>query len=120
MGCLIIDFRKAFALVDHDILLKKLKLYNCHEYGLKWFDSYLTNRSQMVSINNAMSDSEPVHYGVPQGSILGPLMFLLFINDLPLVLKNSVTATDLYADDTTVYDLQSDIETLEANLAFIG
>ena len=56
VGCLMIHFRKVFDLADHDILLKKLRLYKCDEYSLKWFDSYLTDRSQMVLINNAMSD----------------------------------------------------------------
>lgn len=116
VGCLMIDFRKAFDLVDHGILLQKLKLYKCDERTITWFDSYLTSRTQTVSINNAMSGSESILYGVPQGSILGPLMFLLFINDLPQVLQNSVSSTDLYADDTTIYDIQSNIKSLETNL----
>ena len=63
----------------------------------------------MVSINNKVSRSEPINFGVPQGSILGPLMFLIFINDLPLVLENTFTSTDLYTDDTTVYAIQKEI-----------
>ena len=91
VGCLMVDFRKAFDLVDHSILLQKLKLYKCDENSLSWFKSYLSNRTQRVSMNNKCSASEPIRYGVPQGSILGPLMFLIFINDLPLVLKTAVT-----------------------------
>ena len=116
VGCLMIDFRKAFDLVDHSLLLQKLELYKCDENSVSWFTSYLSNRTQRVSMNSKCSQSEPIRYGVPQGSILGPLMFLLFINDLPLVLKDAVTSTDLYADDTTVYDIQSNMQTLQQNL----
>ena len=116
VGCLMVDFRKAFDLVDHSLILQKLKLYKCDENSLSWFNSYLSNRTQRVSMNNKFSASEPIRYGVPQGSILGPLMFLIFINDLPLVLKTAVTSTDLYADDTTAYDIQSNMQTLQQNL----
>ena len=70
----------------------------------------------MVSINNKVSSSEPIKFGYPQGSILGLLMFFIFIHDLPLVLENTITSTDLYADDTTVYDIPSNMQTLERNL----
>ena len=69
----------------------------------------------MVSINK-VSSSEPIKFGVPQGSMLGPLMFLTFINDLPLVLENVIISTVLYTDDTTVYDIQTYMQTLERNL----
>ncbi|MCG7869794.1 MAG: hypothetical protein JAY74_25915 [Candidatus Thiodiazotropha taylori] len=116
VGCVMVDFRKAFDLVDHDILLQKLALYKCNSNSLLWFKSYLTQRIQQVSIKNTKSDSKDIICGVPQGSILGPLLFLIFINDLPLILQNVVAATDLYADDTTIYDVQSDKQTLENNL----
>ena len=116
-GCLMIDFRKALDLVDHNLLLQKLRLYKCDENSLSWFNSYLTNRTQMVSINNKVPSSEPIKFGVPQGSILVLLMFLIFINDLPLVFETkTITSTDLYADDTTVYDVQTNMQTLERNL----
>ena len=70
----------------------------------------------MVSINNKVSNSEPIKFGVPQGSILGPLIFFIFIIDLLLVLENTITSTDLYADDTTVYDIQTNLQILERNL----
>ena len=116
VGCLMVDFRKASDLVDHKLLLQKLRLYKCDENSLSWFNSYLSNRTQMVSINNKVSSSEPIKFGVPQGSILGPLMFLIFINDLPLVLENTIISTGLYVDDTTVYDIQTNMQTLDRNL----
>ena len=84
--------------------------------SLSWFKSYLSNRSQQVVINNSSSTSDDVVCGVPQGSILGPLLFLLFINDLPLSLKHLPISVDLYADDTTLYGTASDKSSLEANL----
>ena len=77
-------------------------------------DDLLTMVKQQVSVNNCMSGFKQITYGVPQGSILGPLLFLLFINDLPLYTKN--VSTDLYADDTTLYDIQDSMERIEDNL----
>ena len=114
IGVVLVDFKKAFDLVDHQILLNKLDIYGIKDEALMWFNTYLTNRKQQVSVNNTKSDFKQISYGVPQGSILGPLLFLLFINDLPLYTDN--VTTDLYADDTTLYDIQDSLEQIENNL----
>ena len=116
VGCVLVDFLKAFDLVDHKILLKKLKCYKCNNSCLSWFESYLQNRTQRVSLNDNLSEAADVIHGVPQDSMLGPLLFLLFINDLPLYLQNTFTIVDLYADDTTIYFSNADKLVLEKNL----
>ena len=101
-------------MVDHTLLLKKLRHYKLSDKTINWFSSYLLGRKQKVVINNIESRMENVLCGVPQGSILGPLLFLMFINDLPLYTKN--VATDLYADDTTLYMVGETQEYIEQNL----
>ena len=114
IGVVMVDFKKAFDLVDHKILLNKLKAYKFSDNTVTWFSSYLLNRKQRVSVNNIVSEDELIINGVPQGSILGPLMFLLFINDLPLYTEP--INTDLYADDTTLFDIGISRLAIESNL----
>jgi len=113
-SALFLDFRKAFDIVNHQILLSKLRLYQCDDHSIKWFNSYLSGRCQKVKIGSEESECKPIHSGVPQGSILGPLLFIIFINDLPLVLQN--VSADLYADDTTLHKSSSSVSVLNVEL----
>ena len=95
-----IDLSKAFDVVDHKLLLKNLQVYGLNSNSLKWFQSYLSGRYQKVCVDGKLSEPLGIHSSVSQGSILGPALFLLFINDLPLVLKNNI---GIYADDSILY-----------------
>ena len=99
-GVLFLDLKKAFDTVDHKIMLKKLFLYGFRNNALNWFTSYLKERTQVCKVNNTISSVKSIRCGVPQGSNLGPLLFLLYINDLPNCLEISTPA--MYADDTNV------------------
>lgn len=95
-----IDLSKAFDTLDHGILLKKLHYYGIEGTPLKWFESYLTGRSQSVKYNNTISSRLEIKTGVPQGSILGPLLFLIYINDISKVSR--LFQAILFADDTSL------------------
>ena len=101
-------------MVDHNILIEKLKLYHFNKLAISWFSSYLANRNQIVKVGNTISSAGIVKYGVPQGSILGPLLFLLYINDLPMVIKH--TDLDIYADDSTLHTADKHISHIETKL----
>ena len=96
-----LDFKKAFDTVNHDILLNKLYNYGIRRIALEWFKSYLSNRYQIVKYNNHESDPLKILCGVPQGSILSLLLFLIYINDLPMV--SSLFMPILFADDTNLF-----------------
>ena len=93
-----IDLQKAFDTVSHDILLEKLDHYGIRGISNDWFRSYLSDRSQFVSINGFNCDYKTIKYGISQGSVLGPLLFLIFINDLSTAIKQPETFH--FADDT--------------------
>ena len=97
---LLIDFSKAFDMVDHQILLDKLSHYGIRGIALKLFESYLDGRQQSVTINNVKSENKVLVHGIPQGSILGPLLFIIYINDIPNIQK--LTKFILYADDANI------------------
>ena len=106
-----IDLAKAFDTIDHSILLTKLQHYGIRGIALNYFSNYLANRKQYVSIDGAQSKLASVVCGVPQGSILGPILFLLYINDLNSV--SSILKTIMFADDTNLFLTGNDLITVE-------
>ena len=106
-----IDFSKAFDTVNHEILLKKLESCGIRGMPLKWFTSYLNNRQQYVAIGHTESPRQTTTCGIPQGSTLGPLLFLLYIKDVP---NCSETLTfRIFADDTNLLASAGDLKSLE-------
>ena len=120
-GVIFIDLKKAFDTIDHTIIIQKLEAYGLDRNAIKWFTSYLSHRSQRCNINGHLSTASQITCGVPQGSLIGPLLFLLYINDLPNSLKDGTAR--MYADDTnisfaasTTSDLESMINNALANV----
>lgn len=118
---LLIDFSKAFDMVDHKILLHKLQHYGIRGPAYSWFKSYLEGRTQFVELGGKQSSTMPLKYGVPQGSILGPLLFIIYINDIPEV--HRLAKFILYADDANIIisgkdtvELQNKFDTLSKTL----
>ena len=109
-GILFLDLKKAFDTADHEILLSKLERYGIRGRTLQWFISYILERKQMCKINNSISNVKKIRCGVPQGSNLGPLLFLIYINDLPNCLET--IRASMFVDDTNICcsNSPSDIE----------
>ena len=112
--CIFLDFSKAFDTVDHAILLCKLEHYGIRGNALSWFKSYLTDRGQFVTFNGASSATKLISCGVPMESILGPLLFSIYIHDLHVVYKN--TFPILFADDTNLFTIGTDLDVMQNTL----
>ena len=111
----VVSYRlKAFDTVNHDMHIQKLEYYGIRNNPLKWFQSYLNNRKQYVYVNGQSSELMDIKSGVPQGSVLGPLLFLIYINDLPNISKK--LKLFLFADDTNIYYEDDNLRNLEKTL----
>ena len=110
VGTVFIDFKKAFDTVDHDLLCKKLEHYGVQQRELSWLQSYLSSRKQHCRIGGVDSETGEVEVGVPQGSCLGPLLFLIYIYDLASAVQSSTVS--MYADDTSLCLKSKDISQL--------
>ncbi len=108
------SLKKAFDTLDHNILFEKLKMYGLHHKCHNWLKTYLSNRQQYVEINGVKSSSRTVRCGVAQGSILGPLLFLIYINDLPRVCKSCEVF--LFADDTNITGINCSLQSFNDDL----
>ena len=120
---LYLDLSKAFDTVNHNILLNKLDHYGIRGHTLAWFESYLTNRKQYVLVDNNKSELGKITTGVPQGSVLGPLLFIIYMNDICNVIKNNTAKLMLFADDTNLFisgknpiQIKNDMEAEAKNL----
>ena len=116
MGTIFLYLQKAFDVVDHSILLENLGLYGLSKNSVKWFSSYLNNRKQKVRLNGCFSDFKEIIAGVPQGSILGPLLFIIFINDMFMHDGSVDNKNSLYANDSSFYTVGNTVAEIEENL----
>ena len=124
-GVMMLDLSAAFDLVDHGILLQKLEIMGFSADTISWFSSYLGDRSQCVYVDGQLSNFNPVHVGVPQGSVLGALLYILYVNDLPSVVENSDSGPHhdtywktlcCYVDDSTCTCVDEDPKILTEKL----
>lgn len=114
IGVVFLDFKRAFETINRTVLAKKLKRYGISGTAIKWFESYLSNRTQQVKFRNTISTEQITSNGVPQGSVLGPLLFILYINDI--VKKLKYCECKIFADDTVIYVSDTDRSEVERKL----
>ena len=114
-GVIFLDLKKAFDTLDHAILLKKLSDYGVQGQTASWFKSYLKDRQQFCVANGLSSVKNCIVYGVPQGSLLGPFLFLIYINDLPNCLDHSMERS--FADDTNLAFSAVDLSILQTEMS---
>ncbi|GFO46402.1 RNA-directed DNA polymerase from mobile element jockey-like protein [Plakobranchus ocellatus] len=117
-GSLFVDFKQAFDTIDHDILIKKLSFYGLSCSTLHLLQSFLSDRVQSVSFNNNISKASLIRRGVPQGSILGPLLFSIYINDLPDYV--SFGNCEMFAYDTSIHVSDSKLANVINKLELSG
>jgi len=103
IDCIYMDFEKVFDKVPHGCLMSKLQAYGIHSKILLWITDFLDKRQLRVTVNGKFSSWHNVLCGIPQGSIFGPLLFIIYINDLPDVCNNLHTKLYIYADDNKLY-----------------
>ena len=113
-GGVLMDLSKAFDCMNHELLLAKLHAYGFSKKSIKIINNYLKNRWQRVKINNSFSEWVELLLGIPQGSVLGPLLFNIYLNDLIWFIENGEVCN--YADDTTPHSCNSVLNTLKLNL----
>ena len=113
-GMILTDLQKAFDTINHDILLKKLSIIGFSDHTVKYFQSYLSNRKFTVNLENYFSEVPSISCDVPQGSILGPLLFLIYVNDMPMAVKCNLF---LYADETCLVFQSKNVNDIEKQLS---
>ena len=114
-GLIFLYLTKAFDTLYHNVLLDKLASLGFSKASIQWFKAYLTDRTQSVVVNGSISDPQSVSFGIPQGSLVGPLLFIIYVNDVPLVVKHC--KIQLYADDTLLYVSSSSISNIKSMLS---
>ena len=114
VSAVLLDIKTTFDTIDHEVLQQKLEYYVVGDEELSFLKSYLTNRKQCCNMNNHTSSFQVIKSGVSQGSILGPLLFIIFINDLPNCVKNGHIT--MYADDTSSSTRVNDVKDIETKV----